>query len=69
MDPYRDSGMVYERALREEAGVETREDVYKRTPHAFWSMYPGIEATKRSSEDSLRGMAWPLGREMDGVTG
>ena len=28
MDPIRDDGLIYERALREEWGVETRLDVY-----------------------------------------
>ena len=63
MDIFRDDGLIYEKVLREEGGVKTKMDVYAGWPHAWWSMFPGIEASRRRMEDSVRAVGWLLGRE------
>ena len=63
MDMFRDDGLIYERVLREEAGVETRIDVYRGLPHSWWSMFPGLEVSRRKEYDSVRGVGWLLGRK------
>jgi acetyl esterase/lipase len=62
MDFFRDDGLIYEKVLREEAGVETRIDVYKGMPHSWWSMFPEMEASKRRIDDSVKAVGWLLGR-------
>jgi acetyl esterase/lipase len=62
MDMFRDDGLIYEKVLREEAGVQTRMDVYEGLPHSWWSMFPGIEASRRRMDDSVAAVGWLLGR-------
>jgi acetyl esterase/lipase len=62
LDIFRDDGLIYEKVLREEAGVETRMEVYKGLPHSWWSMFPGMEASRRRVEDSVRVVGWLLSR-------
>ena len=66
LDIFRDGGLIYERVLREETGVETRMDLYKGMPHSWWSMFPEMEASKRRVEDSVRAVGWLLGSEEGG---
>ncbi|KAH7033456.1 lipase 2 [Microdochium trichocladiopsis] len=47
LDPLRDEGLIYERVLREEAGVATRVDVYGGYGHCFWSMWPDLPPEPR----------------------
>lgn len=56
----RDEALIYERALREEAGVKTKLDVYPGQPHGFWSIFPKMEASKRFFEDAIDGIRWLL---------
>ena len=42
MDVTRDDGLVYERVLREESGVETRLDLYEGWPHCWWGCLSGV---------------------------
>lgn len=60
LDPFRDEALIYERVLREEAGVPTRLDVYPGFGHYFWTNYPRLSQSKAFVEDTLRGVAWLL---------
>ncbi|KAK7965050.1 Lipase 2 [Apiospora saccharicola] len=60
LDPLRDEALVYERILREEAGVRTRLDLYKGLGHYFWTNFPRLEAGRRFVEDTVQGVKWLL---------
>lgn len=60
IDPLRDEGLIYERVLREESGVETRLDLYKGLGHYFWTNWPGLEASRGFVEDTVKGVRWLL---------
>lgn len=60
MDPLRDDGLIFEKAMREEEGIKTKVDVYPGLPHAFWSSVPGLEVSRRFVEDSVKGVEWLL---------
>lgn len=65
-DLLRDDAVVYERALRDKGGTETRLEIVKDGDHAAWCTVPWDEA--HSTEMRLRsldGMAWLLGKEWD----
>ncbi|KAK5072464.1 hypothetical protein LTR64_005064 [Lithohypha guttulata] len=64
-DISRDDGLIYERVLREEAGVETRLDLYSGFGHCFWGMpgpYTELQMSKRRMSDSVEGIEWLLRR-------
>ncbi|KAI1414072.1 putative lipase/esterase [Hypoxylon sp. FL1857] len=60
LDPLRDEGLIYERVLREEAGVKTRLDIYKGFGHYFWTNWPQLERSREFVEDTLKGVRWLL---------
>ena len=62
MDPLRDDGLIYERSLREEWGVETRLKVYEGYGHMFWTNWPEMEECRVFWKDILDGMKWLLGQ-------
>jgi acetyl esterase/lipase len=59
-DPLRDEALIYERALREEAGLKTKVDMYPGLPHGFWGIFPTLESSKKFVEDSVKGVQWLL---------
>ena len=46
-------------------GVETRLDLYAGMPHIFWSVFRGYELMKKWGLDTLEGVRWLLGREVE----
>jgi acetyl esterase/lipase len=62
-DYFRDIGLIYERILREEAGVETKLYVYPGLPHGFNGMLAGGEASKEHLRDMVEGIRWLLQHE------
>lgn len=66
-DVSRDDGLIYERVLREEAGVETRLDLYSGFGHVFWGMsggYSELSMSKKRMQDSVEGIGWLLRSEL-----
>ena len=61
MDVTRDDGLVYERVLREESGVETRLDFYEGWPHCWWGVWPELGMSRRREREVVEGVAWLLG--------
>ncbi|KAI9932507.1 hypothetical protein ASPWEDRAFT_190461 [Aspergillus wentii DTO 134E9] len=64
MDPLRDDGLIYERALREN-GVRTRLDVYPGVPHGHYLFFPGLKQSVKCKVDMIVGYGWLLGREVE----
>ena len=62
MDPLRDESLIYERALREEWGVETRMKVYEGYGHMFWTNWPEMAESRVYWKDMIEGMRWLLGQ-------
>lgn len=60
LDPLRDEALIYERILREEAGVKTKLDIYPGLGHYFWTNFPRLEASKKFVEDTREGVRWLL---------
>lgn len=62
-DPLRDDGLIFEKVLREEVGVETKVQVYPGLPHGFWSVFPKMEASRKFVEESVEGVEWLMERK------
>ena len=60
MDPLRDEGLIYEKILREEAGVKTKLDLYPGLPHGFWSWWPEAGFSRSHHHDCIEGLRWLL---------
>ncbi|KAI0708759.1 Alpha/Beta hydrolase protein [Cerioporus squamosus] len=61
LDPLRDDGIVYEKALRA-AGVKTRIELYRGVSHGFHMNFPSITLAKKVREDLKEGLRWLLGQ-------
>ncbi|KAI0793677.1 Alpha/Beta hydrolase protein [Fomes fomentarius] len=59
IDPIRDDGIVYEKALRE-AGVPTKLILNPGVPHGFYYAAPAITAAKKVDRDARDGLNWLL---------
>ena len=66
LDLARDDGLVYERVLREESGVETRLDLYEGWPHCWWGVWPELEMSRRREREVVDGVGWLLGLRRGG---
>jgi acetyl esterase/lipase len=63
-DPLRDEALIYERCVRE-AGGKTKLLVYPGVPHAFWSIWPAWEKSKRFVNETTEGVGWLLKQGKD----
>lgn len=55
-DPVRDFGLLFEARLRE-LGVQTRLEVYKGWPHAFWN-FPQLKTAGKYREKMVEDAKW-----------
>ena len=58
-DPLRDEALIYERLVRE-AGGRTKLRVYPGVPHAFWSVWPAWDKSKKAMNETTEGIGWLL---------
>lgn len=59
LDPRRDEAILF-RELLEQAGVETRADVYAGLPHAFWALCPGLDESREWLDKLVDGVRWVI---------
>jgi acetyl esterase/lipase len=62
MDPLRDAGLIYERALRDH-GAKTRLNAFSGVPHGHWVIFPMLRASGLVMLHAFRGMGRLLGQE------
>ena len=61
-DRWRDSGLLYEEVVREEAGVKTRLDIFGGLVHGFWGFFPTAEFSKEYRKKVEDGLEWLVGQ-------
>ncbi|KAE9363407.1 alpha/beta-hydrolase [Stipitochalara longipes BDJ] len=57
-DRWRDSGLLYEEVLREEAGVKTKLDIFGGLIHGFWGFFPAANFSKEYRKKVEEGLEW-----------
>ncbi|PVH69450.1 alpha/beta-hydrolase [Cadophora sp. DSE1049] len=61
LDDLRDEELIYERVLREEAGIHTRLEFYEGLPHHFWEFFPTMDGhVKKRVRNTVAGFKWLL---------
>jgi len=64
MDLWKDSSIFYCN-LVEQAGGQTKIDVYPGVPHVWYSIYPQLSINKKWAQDLVNGVAWLLKQEKE----
>jgi acetyl esterase/lipase len=64
MDPLRDEAIIYEKVLREECGVKTK-NLYPGLPHGHWGFFPFLKSSEKFRKEQVEGLGWLLGKEPD----
>ena len=57
-DLWRDLGLIYEEALREEGGVKTKLDIFGGLIHSFWGVFPAAEFSREYRGKAGEGLEW-----------
>lgn len=63
LDPLRDQGLIYAKALEEDWRTEVRLHVYGGYGHMFWTNWPLLEMSPKFWKDTVKGFEWMLGQE------
>lgn len=62
MDLWKDSALFY-CDLVEQAGGQTKIDLYPGVPHLWYSIYPQLSINKKWARDLVNGVEWLLGQK------
>jgi hypothetical protein len=62
---WRDSGLLYEEVVREEACVKTRLHNFGGLVHGFWGFFPTAEFSKEDRKKVEDGLEWLVGRSKE----
>lgn len=57
-DPLRDEGLLYEKVLREDAGVPTKLSAFPGLPHGFWAIFTGMKESRDYHREVMEAVKW-----------
>lgn len=63
LDPLRDQGIIYAKALEEDWRAEVKIHVYGGYGHMFWTNWPLLDVSPTFWKDTVKGFEWMLGQE------